>query len=381
MKKSLLAILLTILLGCNKEILAPEILSNNPLISQQDIQVDNIFNQYRAGLNTVGISIGILKNGIYSYYGYGETQKGSGIVPNAHTNFEIGSVTKVYTAIAIVRMLESDGKSIDSPIKSYLPPDLPTLNRNGIELTFKHLLTHTSGLPYMPNNLPLSFYTNTAKGWRDYDVNKLYSSLIRTRLAFDPFTEFLYSNTAFGIMGVILERRYGRDYGQVINDLILAPLALYMTTAYFSETDQTNWAKGYSTNGKETDYWETLNALDGAGVLKSNATDMLTFAKNNIDVSNSSLANSIALCQNIFTNIERQTNYDVTVNCLGWFSYKNNSITNQTFLYHNGGTGGFNSEFFINKEKESALIILFNTDGNTESRQFFIRDLLKLIIQ
>lgn len=379
MKILTFALMLLILGACTKEPVAPSELSNNPLLSDQDRAVDNAFKAHQSGLNTVGLSIGILKNGQYSYYGYGETAKGNRIIPNQNTYFEIGSITKVYTAIAIVKMLEDEGKSIDTPIEAYLPADLPTLNRDGVELTFKHLLTHTSGLPYMPNNLGVSFYTNTAKGWREYDNNKLFSALKSTRLAFEPFTDFTYSNTAMGTLGVILERKYGKDYGDIIKEMILQALNLQATSAYFEETDLANWAKGYKSNGKESDYWITLNALDGAGVLKSNASDMLKFAQANIELPKSPISNSLSLCQNIFTNIVRETNFDKTVNCLGWFSYQNKGINDETFLYHNGGTGGFNSELFINLERESGLVLLFNTDGGTEGRELFIRELLRII--
>ncbi|HMO39317.1 MAG TPA: serine hydrolase domain-containing protein [Saprospiraceae bacterium] len=379
MKKIAVAFLLFTLFACEKDSVAPNELSDNPLLSAQDVAVHTTFLAHKSGLNTVGISIGIFKNGQASFYGYGETAKGSGIVPNQNTYYEIGSISKVYTAIAIVKMLEDEGKSIDTPIKAYLPANLPTLNRDGIELTFKHLLTHTSGLPYMPNNLGLSFYTNITKGWREYDENKLFSSLKNARLAFVPFTDFTYSNTAYGTLGVILQRKYGKDYGEIIKDLILEPLDLQATSAYFEETDLSNWAKGYTNTGKESDYWKTLNALDGAGVLKANASEVLKFAQANIDIQTSPISNSMALCQNIYTNFVRETAYERTVNCLGWFSYENKGISNETFLYHNGGTGGFNSELFINKDKNSALVILFNTDGDTGDRQLFIRELLQII--
>lgn len=372
---------LFVLSACEKAVIIPSDLSNNPLLTITDIEVDKIFKSHKAGLNTVGVSIGIFKDGQTYFYGYGETAKGNGVIPNPNTYFEIGSITKVYTAIAIVKMLEGEGKSIETPIKSYLPADLPTLNRNGVELTFKHLLTHTSGLPYMPNNLPLSFYTNAANGWREYDNQKLYSSLKNARLAFTPFTDFAYSNTAFGTLGVILERKYGKDYGEIIEELVLQPLNLQNTSAYFEKTNTTNWSKGYNTSGKENDYWKTLNALDGAGVLKSNTNDMLLFARSNINIPNNSLTDALLIAQIINTNIVRDSEYARTVNCLGWFSYQNKGVPNKTFLFHNGGTGGFNSDLLINKDKQSALVILFNTDGNTDSRQLLLRDLLMLISQ
>ncbi len=379
MKRTSIIFMLLALAACSKDNIAPSALSNNRLLTGQDVEVDRIFNAYKDGLNTVGVSVGIFKQGEAFFYGYGETAKGNGIVPDQNTYFEIGSISKVYTAVAIVKMLQDEGKTIDTPIKAYLPADLPTLNRDGVELTFKHLLTHTSGLPYMPNNIGLSFYTNITKGWKGYDTRKLYSALKNARLAFVPFTDFAYSNTAFGTLGVILERKYGKKYGETIKEMILQPLELKNTSALFEETDIKNWAKGYNNVGKESDYWKTLNALDGSGVLKANASEVLKFAHANIDIKSSPISSSLALCQNVYTSIVRETAYEKTVNCLGWFSYQNKGIINETFLYHNGGTGGFNSELFINLDKNSALVILFNADGNTDSRQMFIRDLLKII--
>lgn len=349
------------------------------MATSQDVAVAEIFESCKQELNAVGVSVGILKNDVTSFYGFGETQKGSGIIPDQDTYFEIGSVTKLFTAIAIVRMLEEDGRSIDTPIRFYLPKKLPTINRNGVELTFKHLLTHTSGLPYMPNNLGLSFYTNTAKGWREYDNDKLLSALTNARLAFVPFTDFAYSNTAFGTLGFILEMRYGKDYGRVIDELVLTPLGLDHTSAYMKETDTNNWATGYAFGGKETEYWKTLNALDGAGVLKSNASEMLKFAQANLNPGSSPIGETLVFCQQPYTSFVRETRYDKTVNCPGWFAYENKAVPNEHFRFHNGGTGGFNSELFINLKKGTALVILFNTDGDSHGRQVFISKLLKLI--
>ncbi len=379
MKAIILFLSVFALFSCTQELVSPNTFSNNPRLTAQDLAVDSIFNMHRAGLNTVGVSVGILRDGVESFYGYGETAKGNGVVPDRDTYFEIGSVTKVFTAIAIVKMLEDEGKSIDTPIRSYLPGSLPPINRGGIEVTFKHILTHTSGLPYMPNNLGLRFYTNTAQGWRDYDNEKLFSALKNGRLLFTPFSDFTYSNTGFGTLGVILERHYQKDYGEVLSERVMEPLGLSATTAYFEKTNLANWAVGYRANGSKNDYWKTLNALDGAGVLKSNARDMLAFAQGNINIVSGPLESSLTACQNVYTDFERETAYDITVNCLGWFLYKNKQIDNQVFLFHNGGTGGFNSEFFINPERRSALIVLFNTDGKTEGRQGFITDLLRLI--
>ena len=375
MRKNFLLISITIIFlsSCTKEEFIPANLSNNPLITEMDIAVDDIYQKYRGEINTVGLSIGILKDSQIHLYGYGETKKGTGRVPDGNTFYEIGSITKVFTSIAIVKMLNSEGKTVDATIKPYLPSDIPTLNRNGIEVCFKHMLSHSSGLPYMPTNLGFAFYNNIAKGWAEYDVNKLYSSLVNVRLKFDPFTDYLYSNMAMGVLGVILERRFDKDYGEVIEQEILNPLGLSNTSAYFSRTDQSRWAVGYQ-NGNEVDYWKSLNALDGAGVLKSTASDMLIFAQQNISPPITELGEAMIQSQGLLFE-----NSSVKV-CHGWILLDGSEIDAAPFLFHDGGTGGFNSEFFISRESQSAIVLLFNTDGYTKGREKMIRDLLKLVV-
>jgi len=354
-------------------------LTNNPKLTKLDRQVDSVFNQINySQLNTVGVSIGILKQGTMSFYGYGEIRKDASIVPARNTFFEIGSITKTFTAAAVLKMLMEESNQVDTKIRSYLPADLPTLNRNGTELTFKHLLTHTSGLPYMPDNLPADFYLNTAKGWQQYEQNKLLTYLKNYRLSFDPFTQFQYSNAGMGVLGYILSRRNNLDYGRVIARDILQPIGMTETTAYFEETDVTRWATGYA-NGKETAYWKTLKALDGTGVLKSTTEDMLRYAAFNLTPTNTPIGRAFLACQTLYYPVYDIRKYDTIRGCLGWFEYTNSKLPSETFLFHNGGTGGFNSELYISKKHQSALVILYNTDGSTDSRQQLTSGLLKLI--
>lgn len=368
------------LFACQEMVqLSPARLTNNPKLTTLDQQVDSVLNQIDySQLNTVGVSIGILKQGTMSFYGYGEIRKETSIVPARNTYFEIGSITKTFTAVAVMKMLMEESNQVDTKIRSYLPTDLPTLNRNGTELTFKHLLTHTSGLPYMPDNLTAEFYLNTAKGWQQYDQNKLLTYLKNVRLSSDPFTRFQYSNTGMGVLGYILSRRNNLDYGRVIARDVLQPIGMKETTAYFEETDATRWATGYA-NGKETAYWKTLKALDGAGVLKSTTDDMLRYAAFNLTPTNTPVGRAVLACQTLYYPVYDVREHDKVRGCLGWFEYTNNKLPGETFLFHNGGTGGFNSELYISKKNQSALVILYNTDGSNDARQQLTSGLLKLI--
>lgn len=96
-------------MGCKKELIAPADLSNNLQETELDKAVDAIVQKHRNQLNTVGMTVGIWKDGNSNVYGYGETQKGGGQIPDAHTFFEIGSITKTFTATATVQWLNEKG--------------------------------------------------------------------------------------------------------------------------------------------------------------------------------------------------------------------------------------------------------------------------------
>jgi CubicO group peptidase (beta-lactamase class C family) len=374
-------IIITFLSGCSiEEIkLSPLSSTNNPMLTATDSSVQNYFTQYKDDLGTVGVSIGLHKNGTTNFYGYGETRKGNGKVPDKNTLFEIGSISKTYTSIAILRMLNENNHTVETPIRLYLPTDVPTLARNGVELNFKHLLTHTSGLSYMPDNFGGQYVTGNIGGaFESYDRNKLYTYLINANIRHNPFTTWEYSNTAMGLLGTILELNYKKSYGDVIKEKILAPLDLSETFTRMEQTSSGNWATGYA-KGKEAAYWNSLGALDGAGVIKSNASDVMKYALANLNSPASQLGDIIAQSHQVtFFPFTENDIYKINMR-LGWFQYIDKELPSESFIWHNGGTEGFNSDLYINKNRKTVLVLLFNSDASTESRVNFTKQLLKLI--
>jgi CubicO group peptidase (beta-lactamase class C family) len=372
---------LFILSSCGKpELEVPPTLSNNQLASDFDKAVNDIFIKYQEGLNTPGVSIGIYKDKTSYFYGYGEAKKGTGRIPDKNTYYEIGSITKTFTTLAAMQMLKEKGQSIDTKIRSYLPNDLPTLQREGVEVTFKNLMNHTSGLNYFPDNFGLGIYTGKiASTFANYSREDLYTYLKNARLQHKPSTDFIYSNTGMGLLGTILELNYNKTYNEVLKEKVLNPLGLLATKVLFEETNLDNWATGYSPTGEEVKYWKTLNALDGAGVIKSNASDILKYGIANLNPPASSLGKAIVDIHQIsYEPFDKRTNNKVNGR-LGWFQLVEDKLPEQSFIWHNGGTEGFNSELYINKEKGTVLVIFFNKDSNTQEREDFKSDLLALI--
>jgi serine-type D-Ala-D-Ala carboxypeptidase/endopeptidase len=190
MQKIFVFILVLTIVSCKKNIEIPETnieKFNNPLSNGIDSAVHSAYLKHKDSVNTVGMSIGLYKGGKIYYYGYGETVKGNNTPPNEKTFFEIGSITKTYTAIATQLMLLEKNQAINQPIRVSLPDSIPVLEKEGVEVTFKHLINHTSGIPYFPGNFD-NFNTaeELAESIKTYDKNKLLSFLKQNPLLFKP---------------------------------------------------------------------------------------------------------------------------------------------------------------------------------------------------
>jgi CubicO group peptidase (beta-lactamase class C family) len=235
--------------------------SSNPLNTDLDKKIDaNIRHAFKKK-KLVGIAIGILNNGQTTFYGYGETKKGNGQLPDEHTIFEIGSITKTFTGTLLACAVTDEKSGLNDPVNKYLPDSIPPLEYQGTPVTLVTLSNHTSGLPSMPSNFnssdEVSFLTN-------YDHNDLYSFYMQFKLSRKPGEKLQYSNLAAGTLGVILERIYRVRYDSLVVKLICNPLNMRDTRLDVPAGDSMRLAQGYSFDGKAVSAWN-LKAMAGAG--------------------------------------------------------------------------------------------------------------------
>jgi CubicO group peptidase (beta-lactamase class C family) len=209
---------------------------------------------------------------------YGEASK-SYDIPNAvDTKFNLGSMNKMFTAVAIAQLVERGTLSWDDPIGKWLGPDW-VRPEVGEKATIRHLLTHTSGLG--------SFFTEefmrSSRGlyrglddWRDI--------VRQDSLAFEPGTQWSYSNTGFHLLGVIVEKATGESYYDYVREHVYEPAGMTGTDAYEVDAVVPNLAQGYDrieTDGGVTYRSNILEhtARGGpAGGGYSTAPDLLAFA-------------------------------------------------------------------------------------------------------
>jgi CubicO group peptidase (beta-lactamase class C family) len=334
-----------------KTALAP---SSNPLKSKLDKEVDTLARNYIQNSNTVGLSIGILRDGEIYTYGYGTTQKNNGMVPDANTIFEIGSISKTFTAQLLAYYVNAGKISLTDPITKYLP-DSVAENSELQQIKIVNLSNHTAGLVRLPDNL-LSKNTEVTNPYKNYTKDLLFSYLKSCKLASVPGEVYSYSNMGTGLLGVILEQISGKTYAQLLKEIITDPLKMNSTFQHLTPESAKRFTKVYNNETKEVKAWD-FDALVGAGGLRSTVNDMLIYADNNIGSKNPDLAKAFELTHRVTFSKEPMVG-------LGWHIMKPAS---DTYYWHNGGTGGSRSFIIINIDKKTAVVVLSNSEAETDN--------------
>ena len=240
--------------------------TTNVLITALDKEVDSAVQPYISLQATVGLSIGILKDGRTIFYGYGETARGNGQIPNEHTIFEIGSLSKTFTSILLADAINDGKVQLDDPINKYLPDSIPLLQYEGIPVTIKTLANHSSGIPRMPSNFHSSDNFNP---YKDYDQSNMFHFYRNFKPVRKPGEKYEYSNIAVGTLGVILERVNHEKYETLFIKTICKPLGMNETREFLLSNDSAKFAKGYSEDGDFKSQWD-FKALAPAGGIRIN---------------------------------------------------------------------------------------------------------------
>ncbi|RAJ32184.1 serine hydrolase [Pedobacter cryoconitis] len=343
-----------------KTVLVP---SSNPLKSKLDKEIDTLARNYIQNSNAVGLSIGVFKDGQTYTYGYGTAQKNKDMLPDANTIFEIGSISKTFTAQLLAYYVNAGKISLTDPITKYLP-DSVAANPELQKIKIVNLSNHTSGLARLPENL-LSKNPDAANPYKYYTKELLFSYLKSCKLASVPGEVYSYSNMGTGLLGVILERISGKTYAELLKEIITDPLKMNSTFQHLTPESAKRFTKVYNKETKEVKAWD-FDALVGAGGLRSTVNDMLIYAENNIESKHTELAKAFALTHQVTFSKEPMVG-------LGWHIMK---PTADTYYWHNGGTGGSRSFIIININKKTAVVVLSNSEAETDSTGVGIIDKL-----
>jgi len=264
--------------------------------------------------------------------------------------FEIGSITKVFTASILADMVLKGEVTLDDPVGMYLPPEVTVPSRNGIEITLGMLSEQNSGLPRMPDNFAPADPSNP---YADYGADRLYAFLSGYELTRSPGESFEYSNVGVGLLGHALSLRAGQSYEEMVRERLLEPLGMTHSSITLTPWMREHLALGHNPGGLVVSNWE-LDALAGAGAIRSTAEDMLNFLDGALHPERGSIQEAIAFAQQ-----ERSDAGGMRIG-LNWISMVRGS---DTIVWHNGGTGGYRTFAGIVPSRGIGVVVLTNTAG------------------
>jgi len=314
--------------------------------------IDELAKVYISQKVTAGLAIGIINNGKESTHFYGVVKKGTDIKPNKNTEYQIGSITKTFTAIALLEMQEQGLLNVNDSITKFLPKKIKTPSFNGKKITLESLVTQTSGLPRIPGNF-FKIIENPQNPFTSYTVVDLYNFLNSYKLTRAVGSKYEYSNLGFGLLGHILAIKSGTSYGNVIKKEITDKLGMHDTYIKLSPEQKKNMSQGYSNLGKPVEIW-TSGILDGCFAINSTITDMLIYLKANINKSDSILGKAIYESHQVKFNPKKS-----------WFRQASGWIISKTagkdVIWHDGETGGYSSFIGFFKGTKTGFVVLSNS--------------------
>ena len=334
----------------------------------------------------VGAAIGIIdKNQLEHKHFYGSRSTSYVNPPDEHSIFEIGSITKSFTATLLANMILEEKVSLEDEIRVLLPQGevtVPSMNNTSINIG--HLATHSSGLPRAPqgSSQPLPSLYDPYDPYAAYTTSYVYDYLSNyCDLLFEPGTRYSYSNTGFGLIGHILGLIENSSYEELVTEFVFEPLGMNETSLFMDDTQLTNLAPGHDENLDSVKNYHAYDIFQGAGFIKSSLHDMMIYLKAQMGLLNSSLDDAIEMTHQEYFNVGRVTYndregvYDLTIG-LAW--HIDILPEGYTFYWHGGRTNGYMAYMAFDPSSLTGVVILCNqSSANLIIR--FGEDLLKAV--
>ncbi len=296
----------------------------------------------------IGIVVGVVRRGGGEVYVLGDVKF------DGRTLFEIGSVTKVFTSLALATMVVEGKVGLDDPIRKYLPDNVSPPTRNSKQIRLVHLATHTSGLPRLPPNMPAWLTVLTyGNPYASFDLKRLYTAVGQVKLETEPGAKCAYSNFGAGLLGQLLANAAETDYDSLVKQRICKPLGMTHTMVHLSDDAKADLAPACLRYGKKAANWD-LAALAGAGALKSNVRDLMIFVREHLWPTHEKLAKAVEL-----TIKKRHAAPPVGEIGLAWHFTEANKVE---ICWHNGGTGGYSSFVGFVRSAGLGVVVLGNAD-------------------
>jgi CubicO group peptidase (beta-lactamase class C family) len=338
---------LLFIFGLIVSLFTPSVLSHAQSDNGLDVQAIDSFIQTQVKANRIpGMAIAIVKGDeVVFIKGYGEAASGKPVTPQ--TQFYIGSVTKGFTALAVMQLVEQGKLELDAPVQKYLPWFEVADPEAASKITVRHLLNHTSGLTESGDPNP-SAYTSSLE-----EQTRLLANVQPTSPA---GTRYEYYNQNYRLLGLLIEQVSGQSYGDYLHNNILEPLGMRNTVT--DPANATDLARGYS-RAFGFPLPQSQRYIPGAlssGYLITTAEDMAQYALaqlHNRKMNGEPMldAESLAVMRTPPAGIESQYG-------MGWLVMENGNT-----LAHGGALENFHAFIVLGLKEEVGLVILCNQNS------------------
>ncbi|HEX8615185.1 MAG TPA: serine hydrolase [Telluria sp.] len=302
-----------------------------------------------------GMVVGLIDPRGSRVISYGTVSIG-GAPAGAGSVYEIGSITKVFTATLLSDMVLRGELKLDDPIGAHLPAGVRTPQFKGKPITLRELSAQLSGLPSMPSNLAPA---NPGNPFADYTVPQLYAALG----SFEPKRAsgevYGYSNFGVGLLGHILALRAGSDVETLVRQRISKPLGMDSTAIALNPDMQQRLATGYGMPGKASQNWD-MPALAGMGALRSTTSDLLKFVGANAGLIPSPLYPAMQATHKPQHLLGKPPGEYIG---LGWHILDK---FGSHIVWHNGGTAGYRTYIGFDPDTQRGVVLMSNSHSGSD---------------
>lgn len=335
--------------------------AQDSILTKIENKIDSVFNQTKLP----GLFVAVNYNGQQRYYAKGYANPGTKLVFDSATFFEIGSITKTFTAFVLQKVLDEKVIADTSFIINYLPDSLQT-NKALQSISFLSLFNHTSGLPRLPENMDVDL--ENLSPYDNYTSDKFFSWL--KNCTPKPDGKSNYSNAGMGLAGVLAELISKKSYASLLEEYIFRPFKMISSTDIFSKSE--NKSLGFF-NEQKTNYWN-MDVLAPAGGIKSNGKEMLAYLQymaKPTDAQNKKIIDGLLL-----PTVALNPRMNV---CKAWHTFEQKS--KPVIYWHNGGTFGFSTFAAFTKGEDKAVMVVINKFSENKTADGLGVAIMKLLNQ
>jgi len=303
-----------------------------------------------------GFIISVIDEDSLYHLPYGKIYSDHSDSPSADDIYEIGSITKSFTALLTLELHEQGFINLTDAVNHHMHPNHrnPRLDH----ISIHDLLTHQSGLPKRPDLIgrKMRKATSPYQYYDKHDLLRFYSSYVPQNI-----TEFQYSHTNYGLLEVILENATGESIDHLLREYIIDPLSMTDTYIDWPKENKESITPGYDKASRLTEAWKygSHSASEGG---KSSANDLTIFVNHYMSAKEHSL--SKVMNQSLEVQVPKSISKSIST-AYGWQIYNRKKSGYPIYTY-TGRTSGHNAFIAFIKETKTAVIILSNSVLGTE---------------